>query len=77
MQLHSFQPSVTPCTSSPCKNGGTCKITGDDSHSCQCAEGFYGDNCEKGTYGQTSNVARKLQTKSQELMEIQKYLITF
>ena len=41
--------TVNPCTNNPCKNGGTCTVTGDDSYSCQCAEGFYGDSCEKGT----------------------------
>ena len=41
--------TVNPCTNNPCKNGGTCTVTEDDSYSCQCAEGFYGDSCEKGT----------------------------
>ena len=40
--------TVNPCTNNLCKNGGTCTVTGDDSYSCQCAEGFYGDTCEKG-----------------------------
>nr|AKR17060.1 euphy [Fimbriaphyllia ancora] len=38
---------VNPCTNNPCMNGGTCQVTGDDSYSCQCPEGYIGDNCEK------------------------------
>ena len=49
-----FYITVNSCTKSPCKNGGACNVTGDDSYSCQCAEGFYGDNCEKGTHADTS-----------------------
>ncbi|XP_078359091.1 retinoschisin-like [Oculina patagonica] len=37
---------VNPCTNNPCKNGATCKVTGDDTYSCQCPDGFEGDNCE-------------------------------
>ncbi len=40
--------SVTPCTSSPCKNGGTCTVKGVDSYFCECTRGRYGDNCEEG-----------------------------
>ncbi|XP_078377795.1 uncharacterized protein LOC144660948 [Oculina patagonica] len=39
---------VNPCTNNPCQNAGTCTVTGDDSYSCQCAEGYYGNSCEKG-----------------------------
>ncbi|XP_078377926.1 uncharacterized protein LOC144661094 isoform X1 [Oculina patagonica] len=37
---------VNPCTNNPCKNGATCKVTGDDTYSCQCPDGFNGQNCE-------------------------------
>ncbi|KAL9967399.1 hypothetical protein ACROYT_G025616 [Oculina patagonica] len=40
---------VNPCTNQPCKNGGTCTVTADDTYSCQCPDGFEGDNCETKT----------------------------
>ena len=36
----------SPCESSPCKNGGTCKTIG-KSVSCYCTDDYIGDNCEK------------------------------
>lgn len=40
-----FPPSVYPCDSSPCKNGGTC---GNDEteFTCECTEQFEGPTCE-------------------------------
>ncbi|PFX26442.1 Seminal plasma protein BSP-30 kDa [Stylophora pistillata] len=38
---------VNPCTNNPCQNGGVCTVTGDDSYSCKCAEGYCGKSCEK------------------------------
>ena len=40
---------VNPCTNNPCQNGGVCTVNGDDSYSCKCADGYYGQTCEKGT----------------------------
>ena len=40
---------MNPCTNNPCQNGGVCTVTGDDSYSCKCADGYYGHSCEKGT----------------------------
>ena len=37
------------CTNHACENGATCKVTGKDSYRCQCPNGYFGDNCEKGT----------------------------
>ncbi|XP_048589945.1 neurogenic locus notch homolog protein 1 isoform X2 [Nematostella vectensis] len=37
----------TPCSSSPCKNGGTCTDTGPTTYACSCPLGFTGTNCEK------------------------------
>ena len=37
------------CTNHTCENGATCKVTGKDSYRCQCPNGYFGDNCEKGT----------------------------
>lgn len=43
--LFLFSPSVYPCDSSPCKNGGTC---GNDEteFTCECTEQFEGPTCE-------------------------------
>ncbi|XP_027054566.1 neurogenic locus Notch protein-like [Pocillopora damicornis] len=38
---------VNPCTNNPCQNGGDCTVTGDDSYSCKCPDGYYGESCEK------------------------------
>nr|XP_058950839.1 fibropellin-1-like [Pocillopora verrucosa] len=40
---------VNPCTDNPCQNGGVCTVTGDDSYSCECADGYDGQNCEQGS----------------------------
>lgn len=36
---------VDNCSSSPCKNGGTC-VDGVDSYTCKCPAGFSGKNCQ-------------------------------
>ena len=41
----------SPCSSSPCQNGGTCIPNYDfNSHDCLCAQGFVGEYCEKGNW---------------------------
>ena len=37
-----------PCATNPCTNGGTCIRKGDGNYSCQCAQDYQGDTCEKG-----------------------------
>ena len=37
--------SETPCSDSPCMNGGSCFIS-DSSYSCSCLLGFTGSQCE-------------------------------
>lgn len=44
-----FKVQGTPCSLTPCKNGGTCvpAIAGDDMpYTCNCLPGYIGENCE-------------------------------
>ena len=36
---------ITPCTTDPCLNGGTCSING-GTYVCACTDGFIGSNCQ-------------------------------
>ena len=38
-------PTILPCSSDPCLNGGTC-LNGANSFVCQCVTGFMGSACE-------------------------------
>ena len=38
--------TVNSCTDTPCQNGGTCTVTGDNSYVCECLDGFQGNNCD-------------------------------
>ncbi|XP_008429010.1 neural-cadherin isoform X1 [Poecilia reticulata] len=38
----------SPCSSSSCRNGGTCHPLSADSYQCRCQEGFRGHRCELG-----------------------------
>ena len=40
-------PTVNPCQSSPCLNGGSCQVNGNNFF-CQCPVGFSGTRCETG-----------------------------
>ena len=35
-----------PCDSNPCQNNGVCRPIEDNKYYCQCAEKYYGVNCE-------------------------------
>uniref|UniRef100_A0A8C4RW60 EGF-like domain-containing protein n=1 Tax=Erpetoichthys calabaricus TaxID=27687 RepID=A0A8C4RW60_ERPCA len=35
------------CSSSPCKNGGTCRLDGNAGYLCECSTGYGGTNCEE------------------------------
>ena len=35
-----------PCTGNRCQNGGTCVPSSDGSYSCNCKEGFGGNECQ-------------------------------
>ena len=37
----------TPCSSHPCKNGGTCACDNGKDYVCKCAHGYGGKNCER------------------------------
>ena len=36
---------ATPCSMSPCQNGGTCSEVSDDAFSCECSSGYAGQLC--------------------------------
>ena len=42
--------SPSPCSVSPCLNGGTCLTKGLTSYKCICRHGFRGSNCEGITF---------------------------
>lgn len=41
------EKEIQECNSSPCLNGGTC-VEQIDTYLCNCAKGFYGNDCENG-----------------------------
>ena len=43
--LHSLEINV--CEENPCQNGGVCENE-EDTYTCNCIEGFTGDNCDEG-----------------------------
>ena len=45
----SFFADIDDCESNPCQNGATC-VDGIDSYTCECANGYSGDNCETGMF---------------------------
>ena len=52
LALHRSEPrysgnecQVTPCSSSPCQNGGTCSIDG-STYDCQCSADYSGNECQ-------------------------------
>ena len=45
---HFSGPSVNPCQSIPCLNGGNCQVIG-NIFTCSCLAGFVGTRCETGT----------------------------
>ena len=45
LQLY-YNTDVCDLLPNPCENGGTCVNTGDDGHTCTCADGYTGHHCE-------------------------------
>ena len=41
----STNPVITPCSSNPCGDNGTCNVSG-TTHTCECTNNYTGDNCE-------------------------------
>lgn len=37
---------TTPCSSSPCQNGGSCRVNASNVAVCDCPEGYEGEHCE-------------------------------
>jgi len=48
---------IDDCASSLCENGGTC-IDGINGYTCNCKDGFIGENCQTGEL--ISNVFKKV-----------------
>ena len=46
---------IPACASDPCQNGGVCVDGNGDDYTCECKEGFEGDNCEDKIPGITHN----------------------
>jgi len=42
-----FLPDLNACNPSPCLNGASCELSGDDSFKCSCSEGWLGDTCSQ------------------------------
>ena len=40
------QPPLNPCSSSPCKNGGTCYPISSTNYACSCGLSYFGSNCQ-------------------------------
>ena len=38
---------IDECLTSPCQNGGTC-TNKENGYTCDCVDGYKGDNCERG-----------------------------
>ena len=50
-QLFALISIQSPCSSTPCQNGGTCVASyRDDTFKCRCDVNFIGEFCEKGRY---------------------------
>ena len=47
----SFYLDIDECESNPCKNGASC-IDGIGSHTCNCPQGYTGDECEIGKWNE-------------------------
>ena len=40
----------SPCAENPCLNDGNCSVVAGEDYSCVCPGGYYGKNCETGTF---------------------------
>ena len=48
-KIESLYAGIDACTSSPCRNGGTC-VVDINSYTCTCKAGYAGVNCETGNF---------------------------
>ncbi|PFX13502.1 EGF-like repeat and discoidin I-like domain-containing protein 3, partial [Stylophora pistillata] len=47
LRVEIYGTTVHPCTSNPCRNGGSCVEKADNSYLCECHGAYTGENCKK------------------------------
>ena len=52
-----FVSVQNPCTENPCLNDGNCSVIAGGDYSCACPAGYYGKNCETGTFKKHLNTS--------------------
>lgn len=47
LKKHFHIAALNPCSSSPCRNNGTC-VPNEDGYRCNCPQGYSGSSCDQG-----------------------------